>query len=264
MLAPKSPGPLLRSLRVARRLSQEELAHRAAISPRHLSRLETGRAYPSHAMLLVLGSAMNLPLRTRNILMFAAGFAPAFEDLSWDDPGLDRVKQAVEHILKNQEPHPAMLLDRFHNVLKLNNGAARLFSWTGVRFPTDAEPNAVRAIFDRSYGLRECIVGFDGLAREALARLRTEADVDPGLRDFLAEMETLRGTPGGLDDGGVDNQIALPIHFRRGATNLRYFMTITTLGTPLDVTAQELRIECYFPMDAETEAFALQAARLAV
>jgi hypothetical protein len=118
----------------------------------------------------------------------------------------------------------------------------------------------VRAIFDRSYGLRECIVGFDILAREALARLRTEADVDSALREFVAEMETLRGTPGDFEGGDLNNQVALPIHFRRGTTNLRYFMTITTLGTPLDVTAQELRIESYFPMDAETEAFALRHA----
>jgi hypothetical protein len=110
-----------------------------------------------------------------------------------------------------------------------------------------------------SYGLRQCIVGFDGLAHEALARLRTEADVDPGLRDFVVEMEALRGTTGGPKDGGVDSQVALPIHLRRETTNLRYFMTITTLGTPLDVTAQELRIESYFPMDAETEAFGQQA-----
>jgi transcriptional regulator with XRE-family HTH domain len=263
MIAPKSPGPLLRSLRLARRLSQEELAHRAAVSPRHLSCLETGRAYPSRAMLLVLGSALNLPLRDRNVLLIAAGFAPVFEQLSWDDPALERVRQAVAHILRHHEPHPAMLLDRFHNVLRLNDGAARLFSWTGVRFPANTIPNAVRAIFDASYGLRQCIVGFDGLAHEALARLRTEADVDPGLRDFVAEMETLRGTTGGLKEAGADSQVALPIHFRRGATNLRYFMTITTLGTPLDVTAQELRIESYFPMDAETEAFDLQADRSA-
>ncbi len=260
MIAPKSPGALLRSLRVARRLSQEELAHRAAISPRHLSCLETGRAYPSHAMLLVLGSALNLPLRSRNILMIAAGFAPIYEDLSWDDPAMERVTQAIEHILTRQEPHPAMVLDRFHNVLKFNQGAAALFAWTGVRFPSGAAPNAVRAIFDQSYGLRDCIVGFEGLARETLARLRTEADVDPGLGDFVAEMERLCGKSRKPDDGGANNLVALPIHFKRGTTDLRYFLTITTLGTPLDVTAQELRIESYFPMDAETEAFGKRAA----
>jgi transcriptional regulator with XRE-family HTH domain len=259
MLAPKSPGSLLRSLRVTRRLSQEELAHRAEISPRHLSCLETGRARPSSAMLHALGSAMNLPLRARNILMIAAGFAPVFEASSWDDPAMDRMRQAVEHILSRQEPHPALLLDRFHNVLKLNNGAARLLSWVGVRFPTDAAPNVVRAMFDKSYGLREFIVGFDSLARETISRLRTEADVDPELRDFVEEMEALYGTPNDLEHESSANHIALPIHIRRGKTNLRYFMTLTTLGTPLDVAAQELRIESYFPLDAETEAFGARA-----
>lgn len=259
MLAPKSPGPLIRSLRLARRLSQEELADRAEISPRHLSCLETGRALPSHKMLLVLGAAMDLPLRVRNTLLIAAGFAPIYQDLPLDDPALARVKQAIDHILAHQEPNPAILLDRFHNVLKVNKGAARLFAWTGVRFPKDIAPNAVRAMFDESYGLRDCIVGFDDLADEVLARIRTEADIDPSLRDFVAEMESLRGTPCDRADSTAGNQVALPLHLQRGATHLRYFMTITTLGTPLDITAQELRIESYFPMDAETEAFGERA-----
>jgi hypothetical protein len=210
-------------------------------------------------MLLVLGSAMELPLRVRNTLLIAAGFAPAYEDLPLDDPAMGRVRQAIEHILTHHEPNPAIVLDRFHNVLKLNTGARRLFAWTGVRFPADAVPNAVRAAFDKSYGLRECIVGFDDFASEVLARIRTEADVDPSLRGFVQEMESLRGTPCDPVGSGAGNPVALPIHFRRGATNLRYFMTLTTLGTPLYVTAQELRIESYFPLDGETEAFARQS-----
>ena len=261
MLAPKSPGPLIRSLRLARRLSQEELADRAKISARHLSCLETGRAYPSHTMLLVLGAAMDLPLRVRNTLLIAAGFAPVYQDLPLDDPALVRVKQAVEHILSHHEPNPAILLDRFHNVLKFNKGAARLFAWAGVRFPKGVTPNAVRAIFDKSYGVRDWLVGFDELANEILARIRLESVVDSSLRDFVKEMETLHGTPCDRMDSVAGNHVALPLHFRRGATNLRYFMTFTTLGTPLDVTAQELRIESYFPMDPETEAFGERADR---
>jgi transcriptional regulator with XRE-family HTH domain len=259
MHAPKSPGPLLRSLRLARRLSQEELAGRANISARHLSCLETGRAYPSHTMLLILASAMNLPLRVRNTLLIAAGFAPVYQSLSLDDPAMARVKLAVEHILSHHEKQPAILLDRFHNVLNINKGASRLFAWTGIRFPKHVAPNAIRAFFDGSYGLREHIVGFDDLAEDVLARLRTEAAVDPDLRGFVEEMEVLRGGLHGRNDVGPENQVALPVHFRRGATNLRYFMTLTTLGTPLDVTAQELRIESYYPMDAETEAFGERA-----
>ena len=231
MLAPKSPGPLIRSLRLARRLSQEALAERAKVSARHLSCLETGRAYPSHTMLLVLGVAMDLPLRVRNTLLIAAGFAPVYQDLPLDDPARTRVKQAVEHILLHHEPNPAVLLDRFHNVLRFNKGAARLFAWTGVHFPQGVTPNAVRAFFDKSYGLRDCIVGFDDLANEILARIRLESDVDSGLRGFVTEMETLHGAPCDRIDSGAGNHVALPLHFRRGTTNLRYFMTLTTLGT---------------------------------
>ena len=250
----------MRSLRLARRLSQEELARRAEISTRHLSCLETGRALPSHTMLLVLGSALDLPLRVRNTLLVAGGFAPVYQDSPLDDPVMGRVKQAIERILALHEPHPAIVMDRFHNVVQINKGAGYLFAWTGLRFPDAGAPNVIRAIFDRSYGLRDCIVDFDGLADEILARIRTESDVDASLREFVSEMERLRGAPSALRDGERVNPIALPIHLRRGTTNLRYFTTLTTLGTPLDVTAQELRIEGYFPMDSETEAFGERAA----
>ena len=249
-------------MRIGRRLSQEELAHRAGISTRHLSCLETGRARPSHRMLQVLGAAMNLPLRVRNALFVASGFAPVYERLPLDDPAMSRVREAIARTLALYEPHPAMLLDRLHNVLELNDGAARLLAWSGVRFPPGAVANAVRALFDASYGLRECIVGFDGLADEVLARLRSEADVDPTLRAFVEEMQRLRGPASQPPDREALNPVALPIHLRRGGTNLRYFTTITTLGTPLDVTAQELRIEGWFPIDDETQAFGHRMAAL--
>ena len=212
-------------------------------------------------MLLVLGSALNLPLRVRNNLLLAGGFAPVYRDSPLDDPSMGRVKQAIERILALYEPHPAMVLDRFHNVLQLNRGALRLFAWVGVRFPPGGPPNAIRALFDPSYGLRECVVGFEDLANEVLARLRTEADVDPTVRTFVGEIEQLRGAPRNELDPEAVNQVALPIHIRRGTTNLRYFTTLTTLGTPLDVAAQELRIEGYHPMDHETEAFGAQLAQ---
>ncbi len=212
-------------------------------------------------MLLVLGSAMDLPLRLRNNLLVAGGFAPVYQDSPLNDPAMGRVRQAIDRILALHEPHPAIVMDRFHNVLESNKGALHLFGWAGVRFPGTGPPNVVRAIFDRSYGLRDCIVGFDSLANEVLARIRTEADVDPSLRDFVSEMERLRGAPSAPLGSEEVSQVALPIHLRRGTTNLRYFTTLTTLGTPLDVSAQELRIEGYFPMDSETEAFGEHAAR---
>ncbi|MFS8065131.1 MAG: helix-turn-helix domain-containing protein [Byssovorax sp.] len=255
MIAPNSPGPLLRSLRIGRRMTQEELARRAEISTRHLSCLETGRALPSRTMLLILGSAMDVPLRVRNDLLAAAGFTPVYRTSPLEDPAMSHVQHAVARILRLHEPHPAMLLDRSWNILQVNGGAARLFDWCGIRLSGAGPISLVRTLFDESLGLRSCLVNFDVIAAEVLARVRTEADVDPSLRTLLVELERLRGKPNHGLATGAAAAVALPIHIRRGDTDLRYFTTLTTLGTPLDVTAQELRIEVYFALDRATEEF---------
>lgn len=268
MQAPFSPGPVLKSFRVARRLSQEELAHRAAISPRHLSCLETGKAFPSHGMVLRLGAALDLPLRDRNTLLVASGFTPAFRASTLGDPALAHVEQAIARILESHEPHPAVLLDRAWNGLRLNGGALRLFGWLGLAAPPNAHNgagagsapvNLNRALFDPQMGLRTKIVNFDAVADATLERLRAEAELDPTLAPLLAELDTLRGPR--AESGRTENlPVALPIHIAHGGVTLHYFTTLTTLGTPLDVTAQDLRIECFYPMDAATEAFSRRLA----
>ena len=265
MLAPQSPGPMIRELRLARRLSQEELAHRAEVSTRHLSCLESGRARPSHTMLLVLGSAMDLPLRERNTLLVAAGFAPVYRVSPLEDPAMAHVHQAVTHILNLHEPHPAILMDRSWNVLRANDGAMRLFAWCGVQLSASAPQNALRILFDPSVGLRQWVQNFDAIADATLDRLRTEADVDQELQALLRELEKFRGKARGRSNEAAPHPVALPIHVKRDDVELRYFTTLTTLGTPLDVTAQELRIEGYFPMDEATKEFGrrLQQAALA-
>lgn len=261
MIAAQSPGPLIRALRRARGLSQEALADRAEISTRHLSCLETGRALPSHTMVLVLGSALDLPLRERNTLLAAAGFGPAYRVSPFEDPAMAHVQEAVAHLLALHEPHPAMLLDRSWNVLRMNGGAQRLFAWCELSLPEGVVPNAYRILFDGALGLRPSIVNFEPLADAMLERLRTEADVDPALGGLLRELEQLRGKRVERPSLPTPNLVALPIHLRRKGVELRYFTTLTTLGTPLDVTAQELRIEGYFPTDAATRQFALQLQR---
>lgn len=255
VLAPQSPGPMIRALRHARRLSQEELAHRAEVSTRHLSCLESGRAKPSHAMVLALGAALDLPLRERNVLLAAAGFAPIYRMSPLDDPCMVHVHEAVSHILALHEPHPAVLMDRRWNVLRMNGGAMRLFAFCGVVVPEGTVLNAYRVMFDPAFGLKPFIVNFDALADAVLARLRTECDVDPSMRQLLGELELLRGRAPERPREAVPNPVALPVHVRRDGVELRYFTTLTTLGTPLDVTAQELVIEGYFPMDEATRAF---------
>ncbi len=261
VIAPHSPGPMIRALRQARRLSQEQLADRAEISTRHLSYLESGRAKPSHTMLLVLGSALDLPLRDRNTLLVAAGFAPVYRISPLEDPAMTHVHQAISHFMRLHEPHPAILLDRAWNILRLNTGAMRIFAWCGLTLPTGGGPmNALHAVFDPAMGLRACVVNFEDLADAMLERLRTEADVDPALGDLLRDLERLRGPHRTRTVATGVNPVAMPVHLRRGDEELRYFTTLTTLGTPLDVTAQELRIEGYFPMDEATERFARRLA----
>ncbi len=211
-------------------------------------------------MILVLGSALDLPLRDRNTLLLAAGFAPVYRASPLDDPAMSHVHQAIARLLRLHEPHPAILLDRAWNVLRLNNGAARLFGWLGVRPPAGAPINAYRLVFDEALGARPLIVNFDSVADAILERLRTEVDVDPSLQDLLTDLTRLRGATPSRQASQTSPPVALPIHLRNGGQELRYFTTITTLGTPMDVTAQELRIEGYFPMDDETEAFAQRLA----
>jgi transcriptional regulator with XRE-family HTH domain len=260
MRAP-SPGPLLRTLRTARRLSQEVLAERAEISTRHLSCVETGRALASREMLLVLGSALDLPLRDRNALLVAGGFAPVYREAALDDASMTSVRQAIDHLLGHHEPHPAMVMDRRWDVLRVNDGARRMFEWLGVRLPVGARPNALRVLFDPAIGFRPHLVDFAPLAEALLARTRREADVDPdpAVRALYHELVKLRGLGSPCAPEGA-LPVALPIHLRKDGVELRYFSAITTLGTAHDVTAQELRIEALFPMDDATRAFARRLA----
>lgn len=205
-------------------------------------------------MLLGIGEALDLPLRDRNTLLVAAGFAPVFRMSPLEDPAMNHIHHAVEQILRVHEPHPAMLLDRHWNILRMNEGAFRIFQWCGLTVPPGMPLNAYRAVFDPSYGLRSAIVNFEELADIVLRRLRVEADVDTDLRPLLFELTQLRGDSGPEEtrEHGP-NPVALPIRIRKGDQELCYFTTLTTLGTPLDVTAQELRIEGYFPMDQATD-----------
>lgn len=263
MSASPSPGPLLRALRQERRLTQEALALRAEVSLRHLSFVENGRSQPSRTMLLRLAEALQLPLRVRNHLLTAGGFAPSVRTPLLDDPAWAPVHAAIERCFELHDPHPVLILDRGWNLIRASRAALRVFAWCGVSVAKLAQANVsvLHVLFDPAWGLRAAVENFDAVADFVLARLRHEAFIEPSLRELVQELERLRGPVASGRAPRPPDAVVLPLHLRRGADCLRYFTLLSTFGTPLDAIAHELRMETYLPLDAETTALAAALAR---
>lgn len=255
-------GALLREWRLARRLTQQGLAEQAEISTRHLSFLETGRSQASREMVLVLGNALELPLRERNMLLVAAGFAPVYRQTSLDAAPMQHVRRALDRVLAQQEPFPAMVLDRMWNLLRMNDGCTRMFArlLAGREPKPEVFSNLAHALFHPD-GLREVIVDWPTLAAGMADRLHREAAADPspdGLRALRDAVLAYPGVPQELHAPTLDREppVAVAVHLRApDGGEARIFTMLTTIGTPLDVTAEELRIELYFPLDDASEAF---------
>lgn len=251
-------GDLLREWRSARRLSQLQLALEANVSTRHLSYVETGKAQPSREMVLRLAEVLDLPLRERNMVLVAAGYAPVYPETALDTPELTRVQQAVELILNQQEPYPAFLLDRHWDIRKTNRAAERIGN---CLLPSDARPhqNMLRRFFDPD-SLRAAVVNWEEVAGDLIRHLHNEiatVPTDTAARALLEDILNYSGVPDQWRTRKVDASPPplLTVVFRRDDLELRFFSTITTFGTPRDVTVDELRIECAFPADAATAEF---------
>ncbi len=249
-------GTLLREHRTRRHWSQSALADQAEVSTRHLSFLETGKAAPSREMVLVLSSALDLPLRERNLLLGAAGFTPAYRESALESAAMSDVRRAIDLLLAHHEPYPAMVFDALWNVVKINQGAGALL---GALVPLDANTasivsNGMRFIFDPR-GARPYIENWREVASYALDQMRREMHHTPreGGAALLAEIEALAGDLGYVAPRTIETPL-LEVRLKKDDVRLRFYTTVTTLGTPLDVTVQELRIETYFPADAETRA----------
>lgn len=252
-------GGLLRRWRGSRRYTQEQLAEEAEISTRHLSCLENGKASPSREMVLILASALELELRDRNVLLGAAGFAPLYRASPLEAAAMTPLRAAVTLLLRQQEPYGAVLVDRLWNVLQWNQGALRLFGHLLGGPPADplVATNVLHALFSPD-GLRPYLVNWEQVACYTMERLHREIAQNPddeerrALRRALLVYPNLPERLRSSDlQAGVDPFLSM--HLRRGPLELRLWTTLTTLGTPLDVTAQELIIESYFPADAESE-----------
>lgn len=255
---PQTFGPLLKRWRQTRRLSQEQLSFEAEISTRHLSCLETGKSKPSREMVLLLASALELELRERNAMLHIAGFAPAYASTGLESLRMAPVRRAIELMLKQQEPYGAVLIDRVWNVLQMNEGAQRMLA----RFFPDTPPaphiagNVIRATLHPS-ALRPVLVNWVEVAVFTLERLDRECAMFPHDAERLKLRDEVRKYPGiaalTLPTEPSSDAPAALVHLRKGGDEARLFTMVTTLGTPLDITAQELAIESYFPADDATE-----------
>lgn len=253
-----SVGDLLKHWRTSRGKSQLDLSLDAEVSTRHISFIENGKSAPSREMLLVLASALDVPLRERNTLLLSAGFAPVYRETSLDAPEMAHVREAIDCILTQTEPNGAVLVDREWRALRVNRSAQRTMQ-TFMADPgviAELGGNILLAIFEHR-ALRSSLVNFEQVAGSMIARLHREASAEGqggAARRLLDRVLAYPDVPRKfhLADPGAQLDLMIPVHFRKGDLEVRLFTTLTTLGTPLDVTLDELRIESYYPADDAT------------
>jgi transcriptional regulator with XRE-family HTH domain len=260
-LAPVPVGLLLREWRAARRLSQLDLSLDANISARHLSCIETGKAQPSRTLLMRLADVLDMPLRERNALLRAGGYAPSYPETGLDTPAMGRINQAIDFILRQQEPYPAFLMNRHWDILATNAAAQRVNG-----FVLDGRPgkhaNMLRAVFDPD-DLRGAIANWDDVGGTLIGHLHAlvaGAPTDTTARALLDEILAYPNVPSRWRLRDLDSPPAplLTTEFRHRGVTLSFFSTITTFGTPRDITIDGLHIESCFPMDEATAQFCRQ------
>jgi transcriptional regulator with XRE-family HTH domain len=252
---PRAFGEHLRHWRQHRRLSQLDLASDAAISTRHLSFVETGRASPSREMVLRLAERLQVPLRERNALLVAAGYAPMYRERPLDDPALAAARQAVDLILKGHEPYPALAVDRHWNLLAANAMVPHLLEGAD---PSLLQPpvNVLRLSL-HPQGLAPRIVNLAQWRRHVFERLRQQVQQtgDGALAELLAELQAWPAPDAAEPElQGEHLGIAVPLQFRSAKGVLSFISTTTVFGTANDVTLQELTLETFFPADEATAA----------
>lgn len=247
---------LLKHWRNVRRLTQIELAGDANVSARHLCFLETGRAQPSREMVHLLGSALDLPLEERNALHVAAGFVPPYGDQGLEAENLQPVRQALDFILRQQEPYPGIVIDGRWDVRIRNQASRRLFKVFHESYEMEADiaENAMHAVFHPG-GLRQFIVNWDDFAGQMIQILHRE--VAQGGRvaaQLLDEIMTYPGLPAEwrLPRNPAGSSPVMTMQLRKGDFRLAFFSTFTTLAMPTDAALQKLKIECFYPADSAT------------
>jgi transcriptional regulator with XRE-family HTH domain len=248
-------GGLLRHWRIVRGFSQLALAIEADISTRHLSFLETGRAQPSRAMVELLAGMLDVPLSERNTLLLAAGFAPAYDRRPLSAPDLQPLQRAIDFILKQQEPYPAVVIDGASNILRRNQASQRVFGL----FADPVQgliPNTIRTMF-HPRGIRQYVVNWHDMAVRMLYRLHHDAAA--GTNDAVVRLrEEVMSYPGVESLWNVvDVESSAPalrtMKLRKGEWSFAFFFTVSTIGMPCDVSLEGLRVMCFFPADNATD-----------
>jgi transcriptional regulator with XRE-family HTH domain len=249
-------GDLVRYWRRVRAMSQLDLAAAAATTPRYMSFVETGRSQPSREMVLRLAVALDVPLRDRNGLLLAAGYAPTYPEHDLDHPAIEQVMGALERMLEQHAPYPAVVMNRRWDVVRVNTGAARLFAGLCAPEPVPNPANVLQLILEPG-PVRSSIENWDEVAPSLLERARREA-VGGAMDLTTAELvQRLRTGADAAVFAATPRSIAalvpvIDVHFAYRGSTLRWFSVVSTIGTPVDVTAQELRLEAFFPTDQET------------
>ncbi|MBL8381593.1 MAG: helix-turn-helix transcriptional regulator [Burkholderiales bacterium] len=253
--ASASLGDLLRAWRGRRRMSQLDLATEAEISARHLSFVETGRARPSREMVLTLAEALEVPLRERNALLMAAGYAPLFTERALADPALSPAREAIDAVLKGHEPFPALAVDRRWTLIGNNRAVDHLLE--GLPADVLAPPVNVLRLSLHPRGLAPRIVNYAHWRAHLFARLKRDFDLtgDAGIAELIRELRAYPVPEHARLAGRVETPapaMVLPLSLASPAGVLNFISTVTVFGTPIDVTLSEIAIESFFPADAHT------------
>lgn len=252
-------GRKLREFRQSARLSQLELGLRANVSARHISFMETGRAQPSREMVLQLARTLDVPLRDHNLLLTAAGFSERFRESKLDGEEMAAVRQALDLMLKKQEPWPALVFNSRWDLMAVNGAAQRLMGWLfGGAPPATGGGSFLELILTPA--MAALVENWSEVVSESIARIRREVDAGlahPDVERMLAAAVREPAVRDALDGVGdpPDGAPLVPVVFRKDGERLAFFTTVTTFGTPQDITLQELRIESFFPADADTDAW---------
>jgi transcriptional regulator with XRE-family HTH domain len=254
----QSFGALLRDWRSLRRVSQLTLATEAQISHRHLSFLETGRAQPSREMVQRLARVLDAPLSEQNALLVAAGYAPVYGERELAAPELEHVRRALEFILRQQEPYPAIVMDGRWDIIMRNEASRRIF---GLFRPSTTEGreqarNGMRTVF-HPQGIRQFMLNWEEVARPLIQTLHREAasGTNPTAASLREELLAHPGVPAAWKRADPYTPVppVLAMRLKRDDLSCSFFSTMTALATPLDIMLQQLRIECFYPADAVTE-----------